>query len=286
MEYATPQPPRRSARPVAYRYFFEGEFLKKSGPPADLFPMSTLDRYKKSGGFSQLLSVLEGSTTQKRDQFFALIGQESKIWEEALRKKMVTLEKILAWPPEHITDVFVGLPHLTTAMVFHGYPQEKIDFYLKYFPPQEKRKVAELMKEKAPTAGEKAACVSRVLAEVRGQISKGTLKVEKWDPEMAIAQDIEHLLEHGGGSGSKKKEDAKDSTGPTLVSASSSSFESDGESNESGLRFELPPKTDVSNLHDIDALKKKVHQLSKENEALRYENSMLKGKLDQIRRIA
>lgn len=249
--------------------------------------MSTLDRYKKKGGFVQLLAVLEGSTQQKRDQFFGLIGQESKLWEDTLRKKMVSLDKILAWPPEHITDVFVNLPHLTTAMVFHGYPQDKIDFYLKYFSPADKRKVMELMKEKAPTAGEKAACVGRVLADVRQQISKGTLKVEKWDPEMAIDEDIEHHLDQGGATGAKKKTEDKSESGPSLVSASSSSFENEDDgSNESGLRFELPSKNDVSNVHDLEMMKKKYQQLSKENDALKYENSMLKSKLDQIRRIA
>lgn len=260
--------------------------LKKSSAVTDNDRMSTLDRYKKKGGFIQLLAVLEGSTPQKREQFFTLIGQESKLWEETLRKKMVSLEKILAWPPEHITDALLSLPHLTTAMVFHGYPQDKIDFYLKYFSPQDKRKVMELMKEKAPTAGEKAACVSRVLADVRQQITKGTLKIEKWDPEMAIDEDIEHHLDQGG-SGAKKKLEEKGDTGPSLVSASNSSFESDEEgSNESGLRFELPPKNDVNNVHDLEMLKKKYQQLAKENDALKYENSMLKGKLDQIRRIA
>ena len=43
-----------------------------------------IDRYKKKGGFIQLLNLLETSSKAKQDQFLGLISQESKIWESEL----------------------------------------------------------------------------------------------------------------------------------------------------------------------------------------------------------
>lgn len=38
--------------------------------------MGMLDRYKKKGGFNQLLQLLETSPSAKREQFLSLIGGE------------------------------------------------------------------------------------------------------------------------------------------------------------------------------------------------------------------
>jgi len=244
--------------------------------------MSTIDRYKKKGGFVQLLAVLEGSSPQKQEQFFNLIGAESKSWEAALRKKILSIEKILAWSPEHLTDLFSSIPHLTSAMTLHSLPQDKIDFYLKYLNPKDKRKIADLIAEKAPSAGEKSACAHRVIQEVRSMISKGQLKLEKIDPELVIEENIEFQVEHnlpkldGSSSGQKNEETAPAHFG-------------ESEPTEAGttLRFELPSKNEPpANMQDLESMRRKLSQMAKELDTAKQENQSLRARLDQIRKIA
>lgn len=243
--------------------------------------MSTIDRYKKKGGFIQLLAVLEGSSPQKQEQFFNIISAESKSWEAALRKKILSLEKILSWSPEHLTDLFSSIPPLTLAMTLHSMPQDKVDFYLKYLNPKDKRKITDLINEKVPTAGEKLACAHRIIQEVRGMISKGQLKLEKVDPELVIEENIEFQVEHNlpklDSSSSSKNEDSD----PTPYGES--------EQTEAGttLRFDLPSKNEPPvNTQDLESMRRKLTQMAKELDSAKQENQSLRSRLDQIRKIA
>lgn len=255
-----------------------------------------IERYKKKGGFLQLLGVLEGSTPQKKENFLTMIGKESPAWEAALRKKMLDAGKILAWPPEALTDIFASIPHLTTAMVLHGLPLEELNRLMQFMDPKDKRKIMDLINEKAPSPAEKAAVGQRLVQEVRGMVAKGQVKLEKIDPELAIEEKIEFMVEHGlGGHG------ANGSSAGTAPSASSK-FEA-GEGGEhvsevtaegTTLRFELPKKEEPLNMtagsavsaHEAEQFRKKILTMSRELDALKVENTDLKNRLAQIRKIA
>lgn len=59
--------------------------------------MGMLDRYKKKGGFVQLLQLIETSPSKKQEQFLGLIAEESPAWEDTLRKKILTIDKVYSW---------------------------------------------------------------------------------------------------------------------------------------------------------------------------------------------
>ncbi|MFN9067220.1 MAG: hypothetical protein ACK5V3_08325, partial [Bdellovibrionales bacterium] len=80
--------------------------------------MGMLDRYKKKGGFIQLLQLIETSSKSKQDQFLGLIAQESPNWENEIRKKMITLDKVLEWNPVYLSEIFSRLHPLTLASAF------------------------------------------------------------------------------------------------------------------------------------------------------------------------
>ena len=93
--------------------------------------MAMLDRYKKKGGFVQLLQLIETSPKAKQEQFLSLIASESPAWEEALRKKTITAEKILSWAPEVLAEVVTRLPPLTVSVILHGMASDEVDRILK-----------------------------------------------------------------------------------------------------------------------------------------------------------
>lgn len=232
--------------------------------------MGMLDRYKKKGGFSQLLQLLETSPTAKREQFLGLIANESPAWEEALRKRILTINRVYSWDGQYLVEIFSRVPPLTLASALHGNPPEQIESLLSCLPPISRRKITDLMAESSPTPAEKSTCISKMLSEVRGFIGQGILRLEKVDPELMTPENIEEVLsmttfsmpvfEPEPGAKSETKSANASETGS---SASSSDMQ-----------------------HEVEFLKRKISQLSTEVSSLKNENSILKDKLAQIKRIA
>src|SRR4051812_48060394 len=79
-----------------------------------------LDRYKKPGGFVQLLTLLETTPEPKREKFLALIKEEDAYWAEAVKKRLLNLRRILSWNPETLAEIVGNLQDLTLAIALHG----------------------------------------------------------------------------------------------------------------------------------------------------------------------
>ncbi|RYZ83809.1 MAG: hypothetical protein EOP04_19245 [Proteobacteria bacterium] len=72
-----------------------------------------LDRYKKKGGFSQLLNLIETSGGRKQEQFLGLIAQENPAWERELKSKILTVDRIFSWPEDVMSEVLSRIQPLT-----------------------------------------------------------------------------------------------------------------------------------------------------------------------------
>lgn len=228
--------------------------------------MAMLDRYKKKGGFFQLLQLLETSPITKREQFLGLIAGESPAWEEALRKRILTIDRVYGWDGQYLVEIFSRLPPLTLANALHGMPPEKIESLLGCLPPISKRKITDLLAESNPNAAEKSTCISKILSEVRGFIQQGILKLEKVDPDLNIPENIEEVLNMGG--------------------FTVSSIDMDSGKVDSKVTQGASEQVDTGTQQEIDFLKRKLNHLSSEVNALKHENSILKDKLSQIKKIA
>ncbi|QDK47536.1 hypothetical protein DOM22_15940 [Bdellovibrio sp. ZAP7] len=233
--------------------------------------MGMLDRYKKKGGFFQLLQLLETSPTTKREQFLTLIAGENPVWEEALRKRILTITRVYSWEGQYLVEIFSRVQPMTLAYALHGNPQEQIDNLLSCLPPISKRKITDLMAEASPTPAEKGTSISKMLTEVRGFVGQGIIRLEKVDPELHIPENIEEILNTTAFNvnhapltdANVAKKDVK----PNIVGDS-----------------DAAPATPAS--QEADFLRRKVNQLSSEVNALKHENTVLKDKLAQIKKIA
>lgn len=232
---------------------------------SDNLAMGMLDRYKKKGGFFQLLQLLETSPATKREQFLGLIGGESPAWEEALRKRILTITRVYSWDGQYLVEIFSRVQPLTLANALHGNPQEQVDQLLGCLPPISKRKITDMMAESAPTAAEKSTCISKMLSEVRGFVSQGIIRLEKVDPELHIPENIEEML-------------------------SVNAFATPTFDTEPAVKKDSKPNivgdSDPATQQENEFLKRKVNQLASEVNALKHENSVLKDKLSQIKKIA
>ncbi len=243
--------------------------------------MGMLDRYKKKGGFIQLLQLIETSGKQKQEQFLGLIGQENPVWEETIRKKTLTLDRVLGWNDTYLAELFSRIQTLTLASAFHGYTEETVAIVLRAISATEQRRFQMTMQEINPTPAEKATSQMKILSETRSMIAQGILKLDKVDPELIIPENIEEKLAEAGYNNGM---------------AASASV-SEGELNFGNVEFKSESKPEnksdpIGNAKSADAakeiefLKKRVNQLVNENNMLKHELSVFRNKLEQIRKIA
>jgi cell division protein FtsB len=227
--------------------------------------MGMLDRYKKKGGFIQLLQLIETSNKQKQEQFLAIVGQESPIWEAEIRRKTLTLDRILTWNPAYLAEIFSRMQILTLTSAFHGAEQEKIDVVFKAITSTDQRKFNMTIQELNPTPAEKLTSQMRILSETRTMIAQNVIKLDKVDPELLIPENIEERLSEAGFN--------------IVVEAPVTTEK------ELKIDTKIEVKSDTSR-EEIEFLKKKVNQLVNENNMLKHDMSVLRNKLEQIRKIA
>jgi hypothetical protein len=247
--------------------------------------MSMLSRYQKSGGFVQLLQLIETCGKTKQDSFLNMIEGEDPRWARAIREKMLTIEKILTWDDNSISEIAARLQELTLATAMHGFTPEQTAKCLKTFTHAQKRNIEDLNKAKVSSPAEVSAAFFKILQETRSMILHGYLRPEKFAPELIIPDNYEDEL---GKPGSHKAPDiSHDSTDSGEVP------NLDGFGHPGGVGAHgnvthggAATHAGAANDSDVNSLRGKVHVLSTENNQLKTEVKILRDKLAQIKKIA
>jgi hypothetical protein len=239
-----------------------------------------LARYKKPGGFLQLLSLIESFGAQKREKFMEMIHAEDPVWADALKTKMLSIERLFKWPEQTVTEIFRTLPTKNLVCVIKGTSKENSDKILKYLSHAEKRKLEDEMGTLEVKPDDIFASFVRVIEMTRKMIKEGDIRLDKIDTDLMIPDGFEEKLAHAPGAA------ASHGNVHTIHSAEG----------EAALNFDtqaalLRRKAENGELDsklaaEFAVMQKSVAALSKENAALKEELRHLKDKLDQIRRIA
>jgi hypothetical protein len=245
--------------------------------------MSSLQRYKKSGGFYQLLSLIETFGPQKKEKFLEMIEQESPVWARTIREKMITFDRIFSWPEQIIVEIFKNLQPKTLAYAIHGLKPEQKDKIMAYFSHAEKRRLDDMLSEAAPKPEEVASTLVKVVEQTRKMLKERALHADKFDEKLLIAEDIEVKLEElatheqfSSMGGTKTPEAAAASKAPTGKQApAASSFASS-----------TPSPADIQAGADVLLLQRKIQSLMKENKQLKDELTAANEKLEMIRKMS
>ncbi len=67
--------------------------------------MSMLTRFRKQGGFNQLLTLIEVCDPIKQKNLLHLVGTEDPGWAYLLRSKVLTKNRILGWPQNILMEI-------------------------------------------------------------------------------------------------------------------------------------------------------------------------------------
>lgn len=232
--------------------------------------MSMIDRYRKAGGFLQLLQVLETCGPQKKEKFLKMIQEEDPTWSSALESKMLSMERIFKWDANTIAEIMVRIPDGTLAVALKGFSKEQVEMIFRTFSASQKRKIEDLAGTKNPNTGEIAASFIKIIEEVRSMIKNGTLRFDKFDPELIVQDGIEEKLEGNAPTpAAKKTEEFSSVLIETATQAVAQAQSSNGQDREA-----------------VEKLSSKVLTLAEENKRLNKELKVLREKLEQIRKIA
>lgn len=160
--------------------------------------MSTLARYRKTGGFVQLVSLLEGLSQQKQEQLLKVIANEDSHWVTAIQEKVLTVERVLAWPPEVLMDVFSRVKPLTLGTLLCTLPKDQLEPLRALIPVESRMEVQDLLSYEKPKANQLAGAITQFIQEVRSMIVSGQIPLKTIDPELIIPEDIEEQLKAQG----------------------------------------------------------------------------------------
>ena len=249
--------------------------------------MSALDRYQKSGGFMQLLQLIETCGTQKQEKFLKMVKEADPRWSEAIQKKMLTMTRILTWSDEVVSEIAGSLQDLTLAIALHGLDEKAKKRFYRTFSFSQRRKIEDLYEINQPSDADIGAAFIKIFIEVRKLIHEGALRADKVDPDVFVEDGIEDILRKG----------AQMTSGPVAVSpAHPTPPQSSAASSplnlvqESRIVREIPepPKENEMSLdaEELRGLRKKLLMLTEENKSLKQEIHNLKSKIEQIKKLA
>lgn len=156
--------------------------------------MSMLTRYRRAGGFVQLLQLIETCEPKKQAKLLETVENEDPRWAREISKKMLTLSKVLSWDGPTLGEVCFKLQDLTLAVAFHGLTSAQEEKFLETFSHTQRRRITDLKAEKSPSDAEIKTAFNKLLETVREMISHGELNLKALDPSLIIEDDIEEKL--------------------------------------------------------------------------------------------
>lgn len=231
--------------------------------------MAMLDRYRKTGGFLQLVCLLETSPPAKQEKFLSLIREEDPAWEEELKLRLLSFSRVMAWKPEFLGEIWTRIPEKVVAVAIWNLSAAEREAFLTPFTASHKRKLEEQFSLSKPTDAEILSCQLKILQEIRQMSQGGILRLEKADVNATIPENIEDKL-----SGSSS-------------AVSESSITRDFEITSPGITPGVAANPAALQLiEEMKDLRKKLNAVVGENQSLKGENQVLKNKLEQIRKIA
>jgi len=227
--------------------------------------MGMIDRYKKKGGFVQLVNLIETTGPDKRDKFLKMIADESPTWEAAIKQKMLTMDRISTWNQTFLMEFMPQIPTMAVACALSGLSEDKKAHFLAALPFGDRKKVEELIKEHKPNSGEVMSSVIRIINEIRGMIASNKLKFEKFDEGLVIPENIEEQLMSGSiDIPNNYVSNGAEPVDPTATVAAATA----GANNIS---------------EELTMLRKKLVALTQETNFLKKENKDLKEKIEGIK---
>lgn len=147
--------------------------------------MSLLNRYRRKGGFENLLKLVESSTPSKQEQLLKLIEEEDSSWAEMIRVKSLSMDKIFSWEPQYLKDIIYRVKPRILGISLIGQSKEIHEKVAACMPEIKWVEVSDYLGDKFGP-GEIHAAQNQVIATTRELVEDGYIRFEDVDPKLVL----------------------------------------------------------------------------------------------------
>ena len=154
---------------------------------------SMLSRFRKPGGFQQLLTLMESCDQQKKQNLLQLVGTEDPGWAHLVKAKSLSFERILSWPVNVLMEI---TPHLPDRILMIAYQMAEIsakknasdypEKWLKSLPSMKAKEIYNLTQSTSVNVFEHHSAAVKIIQTVRELEAKGVLRFSHFDPALEI----------------------------------------------------------------------------------------------------
>ncbi len=130
--------------------------------------MSVLARYRKPGGFKQLLQLIETSQPLKQEKLLEVVEKEDPAWADLIRQKKITPDMVLSWKADDLVVIFENMMPRHCACLCKNLEEERFKEIAALFTPEKFRDVKGIVGDSSqPTESELVAAHNHLLETVR-----------------------------------------------------------------------------------------------------------------------
>lgn len=151
--------------------------------------MSVLARYRKKGGFRQLLLLIETSQPIKQEKLLEVVESEDPQWAELIRAKKLTAEIIFSWQDQHIATILEFMKPKMCAALLKAMDEERFKSLRSFIPFEKYKGIKEHMDSmEIPRPAEVVAAQNHLLETVRHLDAEKKLEIRYIAPQFDISE--------------------------------------------------------------------------------------------------
>jgi flagellar motor switch protein FliG len=150
----------------------------------------TLDRFRKKGGFLQLVQIVESTEPSKRKNLLHLVASEDPGWAHLIRLKVLSLDRILTWPREVLASILVDIPDSALIPLICGGSEDVRAKILLALERSRSQKMLEHSRGVSSSPAEQFAASVEIIQYIRGLVASGHLDFSFFDPSLVIDEKI------------------------------------------------------------------------------------------------
>lgn len=148
--------------------------------------MAMLTRFKKQGGFFQLLALIETCDPVKQRNLLHLVAVEDPGWAHLVKSKCITVDRVFSWPSEILMEITPHLPEKVLTSLYASLDDLKKQKLMSSLSQVQQRILKDQMEGTKPTPAEQAAASIKLIQTIRDLESEGKIKFSNFDPTLAV----------------------------------------------------------------------------------------------------
>lgn len=148
--------------------------------------MSMLNRFRKPGGFVQLLQLIESCDGEKQKNLIQLIASEDPGWASLVKAKQLSFQKVLSWPQPHLAMVLERLPYRTLLALVAGSQSEQKMVVKNTLSPSLWARLMKDIEETPLETNEHKVAQLKLLSSIREMDQEGKIKLTAIDQRLEL----------------------------------------------------------------------------------------------------